>query len=151
MDAHGGTPEPEGGPDPHSEGVGRDPRDGNFRYGARGHNPSDGHYPLAFHQTFALIGPLKRVWEYQGLLDQFSTEMVDQGLARFLRSVSPYPELITNEVVDELVGVPGAATMVLTDLATALGMPSAEPECIVLELLKRIHVNSELGSAHHCK
>jgi len=131
--------------------VSRDPYDNGFRYGTRGHDPADPNLTNAYHEIFAMIGPLKRAWEYFGVLTQFVDGVDNLRLGGYLRAVSPEPTRLSDARIEELAGNPITASMNIADLAAVLGLPADEPQCIVLELLRRVHDNGGLQNANHCK
>jgi hypothetical protein len=181
---HGGLPEPYGSPVHGTDtGVALDPYDGSYRFATRGHDPNDLNQRIAYSDVvidgehvntwhhFAVMGILKRAWEYAALQDDLRRRVETEGLHAYLRAASPnVPRLVDGNLVEESEClIPAAvedlaAVFGLTEpgpiaalqsteweaLGAAFGVTEAHPstECVVLAMIRQIH---RAFHVLHCK
>jgi hypothetical protein len=177
-----GMGHPEGHPDhenprENAVGIARNGNGNEFRFGARGHDPDNERQPFAdllnqqngttvgsndaqvdrIMSILALRGILKRTWEYIPLLEAFPAGVEDMGLGPYLRSLSPRPEMIPDNVIGDLLDIqtnfPEGTNLRVVgwdELKVAIGCVTESPQCVILEMLKRTH-HAMHNMVHHCK
>jgi hypothetical protein len=161
---------PEGSPFPREEGV---PGTGVgaarvFKWGLRGHDmdadfghPPSGVLPVddtKMHNLLAVIGVLKRAWEYQLLLRRFR----DSGSGNYILTAETAAGVIDPALIADMLQLSGAdlRNVSFTQLKTLLGLdtdfPSATDDdaaAVLLCLLRRVHIFGLMNNiiVNHCK